>query len=108
MIAPNIPEPMCISTGTVPQWYANAPANFGVKRYVTDSPFATERNASFGLICAAWKSIECGIAASLVSVNSTVSPTRVCTIGPGMSPSNVHAATTVSSEMRTGTSFACQ
>ena len=45
---------------------------------------------------------------SFVSVNSTVSPTRQCTIGPGMSPSNVHAATTVSSVMRTGASRACQ
>jgi len=34
----------------------------------------------------------------------TVSPTRVCTNGPGMSPSNVHAATVVSSAMRM---FAC-
>jgi len=79
-----------------------------VKRKVTDSPFPTDRNANFGSICAAWKSIEWGIIASFVSVNSTVSPTRVCTIGPGTSPSKVHAATTVSSEIRTGASRACQ
>src|SRR6478752_7635531 len=86
----------------------NAPAYFGVKRKVTDSPLATDRKATFGSICAAWKSIECGMSASFVRVNSTVSPTLVCTMGPGTSPSKVHAATTVSSEMRMGASRACQ
>ena len=99
---------MCIRTGAVPQWNMKAPAYFGLNVKVTDSPFATERNATFGSICAAWKSMECGMSTSFVSVNSTVSPTRVCTNGPGMSPSNVHAATTVSSEIRTGACLACQ
>jgi hypothetical protein len=83
-------------------------AHLGLKVNVTDCPLITDLKASFGSICAAWKSIECGISTSLVSVNSTVSPTRQCTTGPGMSPSKVHAATTVSSVMRRGTSRACQ
>ena len=50
--------------------------------------------------------MECGIRPALVSVNSTMSPWRTWTIGPGISPSNVHAATTVSSRTRIGTSLA--
>ena len=53
MMAPYIPDPMCMSTGAVPQWNMNAPAYFGVKVKVTDSPFTTERNAILGSICAA-------------------------------------------------------
>ena len=77
MIAPNIPDPMCMSTGAVPQWYMNAPANFGLNVNVSDSFLTIDLNACFGSICAAWKSIECGMSTSFVSVNSTVSPTRV-------------------------------
>src|SRR6185437_3651791 len=43
---------------------------------------------------------------ALVNVNSTRSPWRTWTIGPGMSPSNVQAATTVSSRTRSAVSRA--
>ena len=50
---------------------------------MNDSPGATSRNATFGAIRAAWKSIECGIAPPFVSVISTIWPSRTWTIGPG-------------------------
>jgi hypothetical protein len=53
MIAPNMPDPMCMSTGAVPQWYMNAPAHFGLNVNVTDWPLVTERKATLGSICAA-------------------------------------------------------
>ena len=73
-IAPYIPFAMCASTGLVPQWYMKTPGSFALKRNVNDSPGATSRNATFGAIRAAWKSIECGIEPPFVSVISTVWP----------------------------------
>ena len=74
---------MCASTGFVPQWYMKTPGSFALKRNVNDSPGATSRNATFGAMRAAWKSIECGIAPPFVSVISTIWPSRTWTIGPG-------------------------
>ena len=54
-----------------------------MKRNVNDSPGCASRKARSGAMRAAWKSIECGIEPPLVSVISTVWPSRTCTTGPG-------------------------
>ena len=64
-IAPYIPFAMCISTGFVPQWYMKTPGSFATKLNVNDLPGVTSMNALFGAMRAAWKSIECGIAAAV-------------------------------------------
>src|SRR4029453_4035300 len=78
-----MPFAMCASTGLVPQWYMKTPGSFALKRNVKDSPGIASRNALFGAMRAAWKSIECGIEPPFVSVISTVCPCRTCTTGPG-------------------------
>ena len=87
-----MPFAMCISTGFVPQWYMNTPGSLALKRNVNDLPGMTSTKALLGAIRAAWKSIECGIAPSFVSVISTVWPWRACTTGPGAPPSKPQAA----------------
>jgi hypothetical protein len=91
MIAPYIPFAMCISTGFVPQWYMKTPGSFALKLKEKDWPGATSRNATFGAIRAAWKSIECGIAPPFVSVILTVWPWRTWITGPGAPPEKAQA-----------------
>ena len=50
---------------------------------VNDLPGSTSLKATFGAIRAAWKSIECGIAPSFVSVIRTVWLSRTWITGPG-------------------------
>ncbi len=72
--APYMPLAMWARTGFVPQWYMKTPGSSALKRNVNESPGATSLKAMFGAIRAAWKSIECGMAAPFVSVISTVCP----------------------------------
>ena len=91
MIAPYIPFAMCSNAGAVPQWYMYAPGAEATKLNFFDAPVATSEKATFGAICAAWKSIECGIMPLFVSVTSTRWPTRTWITGPGAVVPNVHA-----------------
>jgi hypothetical protein len=50
IIAPYIPEPICIKTGEVPQWYMNAPAHLGRKVKETVCPLAIDLKAILGSI----------------------------------------------------------
>jgi hypothetical protein len=49
-------------------------------------------NALSGATRAAWKSTECGIAPSFVSVILTICPWRTWITGPGAPPAQAHAA----------------
>ena len=100
-----MPFAICISTGFVPQWYMNTPGSPALKRKVNDLPGMTSMNALSGAIRAAWKSIECGIAPSFVSVISTVCPCRACTTGPGAPPSKPQAAYLMPGAISIVTSF---
>ena len=90
-IAPYMPFAMCASTGFVPQWYMKTPGSLATNVYVIDSPGATSRNATFGAMRAAWKSIECGRLPPFVSVILTFCPWRTWIAGPGTLPPNVQA-----------------
>ena len=61
MSAPYIPLAMCIATGAVPQWYRNAPGTRGDQRNAIESPGITLVYTRLGAICAAWKSMLCGM-----------------------------------------------
>src|SRR6266511_2196312 len=95
MIIPYMPLAMWWTTGWVPQWYMNTPGEVALNEYVRLFPGMTSRNARFGAMRAAWKSMECGIDALLRMVTFTTSPTRARMTGPGTLGPKVQTVTTL-------------